>query len=173
MIYFLYASTWCIQLYLSGVHYMSKIKSKDFYIVESNALPNIILKVVEAKCLLESGKAKTVQSAADTVGISRSAFYKYKDSVFHFFENTQNRTVTVAFNLQDTPGFLSDVLNAIAEYGANILTINQTIPINHVANVTITMEIRNIINIDNDVSTMLEKLEKLNGVQSLKIIAHG
>ncbi len=147
---------------------MNDTKSKDFYIVEVSALPEVILKVMEAKRLLESGKEKTIQSAVMAVGISRSAFYKYKDSVFPFFENSRGRTMTIGLNLDDTTGLLSDVLNSIADFGANILTINQTIPLNRVANVTLTIETHNMVA---DASVLMDRLRDINGVQSLKIIA--
>lgn len=140
----------------------------DFYIVEASALPEVILKVMQAKRLLESGKEKTIQSAVSAVGISRSAFYKYKNSVFPFYENSRGKTMTIGLNLDDTTGLLSDVLNMIADFGANILTINQTIPLNHVANVTLTVETGNM---QNDASALVQNLQNINGVQSLKIIA--
>ena len=115
-------------------------EDKNFFIVDKSVLPEIFLKVMEVKNLLESKKEKTVQDAVNRVGISRSAFYKYRDAVHPLYENTRGKTVTIAANLDDTPGLLSAVLNSIATEGANILTINQTIPINGIANVTITIE---------------------------------
>jgi chorismate mutase len=147
---------------------MVKVKSSDFYIVEVSALPETILKVMEAKRLLESGKEKTIQSAVSAVGISRSAFYKYQNSVFPFYENSRGKTMTIGLNLDDMPGLLSDVLNMIAAFGANILTINQTIPLNRVANVTLTIETGKM---QKNASDLIEKLQSINGVQSLKIIA--
>jgi len=142
--------------------------SKDFYIVEASALPDVIHRVMEAKRLLESGEEKTIQNAAFAVGISRSAFYKYKDSVFPFYENSRGRTMTMGLNLDDTTGLLSRVLNTIADHGANILTINQTIPLNRVANVTITIETGKM---NNDASSLMQKLQEMKGVKTLKIIA--
>jgi chorismate mutase len=139
------------------------MNDKSFVMVEAKALPDVFLKVLEAKRLMESGKCKTVQEGVSAVGISRSAFYKYKDCVFDFYES-RGRSVTVGMDLEDTPGLLSHVLNAIAGRGANILTINQTIPINRLAYVTLTMEI-------SDISGMMEDLSGVEGVLNLKVLA--
>lgn len=143
-------------------------EDKNFYIVDKSVLPEIFLKVMEVKNLLESGKEKTVQEAVNKVGISRSAFYKYRDAVHPLYENTRGKTVTVGLNLDDTSGLLSLVLNSIANAGANILTINQTIPINGIANVTITIETNEM---ERDLGSLIKTLEGLDGVQSFKIIA--
>ncbi|MDR1539130.1 MAG: ACT domain-containing protein [Clostridiales bacterium] len=142
------------------------MNEKKLVIVETGALPEIFLKVLEAKRLMEAGRCKTVQEAASEVGISRSAFYKYKDSIFDFFENTRGRSITVAMDLEDTPGVLSHVLNVIAVNGANILTINQTIPLNRIANLTITVDTRT-----SDVSSIMDMLGGISGVQNLKVLA--
>jgi len=141
-------------------------KDKTFYIVEESALPLVMVKVVEAKRLLESGREKTMQSAAAAVGISRSAVYKYKDLVFPFYENTRGKTVTLALGLENIPGLLSRVLNAVADSGANILTINQNIPLNNMANVTITLEMG-----EGSVGELVRGLEAMEGMRGLKIIA--
>lgn len=143
-------------------------EDKNFFIVDKSVLPEIFIKVMEVKNLLESGKEKTVQEAVNKVGISRSAFYKYRDAVHPLYENSRGKTVTVGLNLDDTSGLLSMVLNSIANAGANILTINQTIPINGIANVTITIETNEMAV---DLGSLIETLEGLNGLQSIKIIA--
>lgn len=140
----------------------------NFYIVDKKVLPEVFVKVIEAKKLIESGKAKSVLDAVNMVGISRSAFYKYRDSVSELNKNSRGRTVTLAANLDDTPGLLSNMLNAIADEDANILTINQTIPINGIANVTVTVETGMM---KNEFPMLMEKLQKISGVQTLKIIA--
>ena len=141
---------------------------KNFYIIDKSVLPEIFLKVMDVKNLLESGKEKTVQEAVSKVGISRSAFYKYRDAVFPLYENTRGKTVTLAANLDHTKGVLSCVLNDIASAGANILTINQNIPINGIANITITIETDAM---DMDLGSLIENIEKVQGVQYFKIIA--
>ena len=96
-----------------------------YYVVTQKAVPDVLLRVVEAKRLLESEKVPTVQEAVDAVGISRSSFYKYKDDIFQFHDNAQGTTLTLTFQMEDEPGLLSEVLKTIAEYHANILTIHQ------------------------------------------------
>lgn len=143
-------------------------EDKNFFIVDKSVLPEIFIKVMEVKNLLESGKEKTVQEAVAKVGISRSAFYKYRDAVHPLYENSRGKTVTIAMNLDDTAGLLSSVLNSIAKAGANILTINQTIPINGIANVTITIETNDM---EGDLGSLIKDVENLQGVQTFKIIA--
>ena len=99
------------------------------------------------------------------VGISRSAFYKYRDAVHPLYENTRGKTVTISMNLDHTRGLLSSVLNSIASEGASILTINQTIPINNIANVTVTIET------NGELGRLMTRIEGLAGVQSLRIVA--
>lgn len=111
-----------------------------YFIVEAAALPEIFLKVAEAKRLLETGEVNTVYLATRRVGISRSAFYKYKDAVRPFNDMLQGRIVTFQVLLKDEPGVLSSVLNIFAQTGGNILTINQAIPVNGCAAVTIGAE---------------------------------
>ncbi len=141
------------------------MENNRFLIVNTKALPDIFTKVVEAKKLMESGKVKHVQDAVNIVGISRSVFYKYRDFVFPYSNNKKGKTSTIAMNLVDVPGLLSNILNLIAESGSNVLTINQTIPINSVANVTITIETYN-----NDMQIVFDKIRDLEGLQSFKIL---
>ena len=141
---------------------------KNFYIVDKSVLPEIFLKVMDVKNLLESRREKTVQDAVNKVGISRSAFYKYRDAIFPLYENTRGKTVTLSFNLDDTKGVLSNVLNDIASFEGNILTINQNIPTNGIANVTITIETDAMTE---DLRALMDRLERREGVQSLRIIA--
>lgn len=111
-----------------------------YFIVEAAALPEIFRKVAETKRLLETGEAETVHQATGITGISRSAFYKYKDAVRPFNDMLHGRIVTVQVRLRDEPGVLSSVLNSFAVSGANILTINQGIPTNGCAVVSIGVE---------------------------------
>ena len=111
-----------------------------YFIVEAEALPEIFLKVAQAKGLLETGEVSTVNQAAAMVGISRSAFYKYKDTVRPFNDMKNGRIVTFQFSLRDEPGVLSRLLNIFAETGGNILTINQGLPVNGCAVATIAAE---------------------------------
>ena len=111
-----------------------------YFIVEADAMPEIFRKVAEAKRLLETGEEATVNGATRAVGISRSAFYKYKDAVHPFNDMLHGRIVTFQAMLKDEPGILSGVLNIFAGTGMNVLTINQNIPVNGCAVVTVTAE---------------------------------
>ena len=108
-------------------------ETNNYYIVKQKALPEVLLKVVQAKTMLDSEQALTIQEAAERVGISRSSFYKYKDDIFQFHDNTQGKTITLTFSMDDKPGLLADLLKIIARYGANILTIHQSIPVGGMA----------------------------------------
>ena len=107
-----------------------------YFVVKQKAVPEVLLKVVEAKKMLETERALTVQEAADKVGISRSSFYKYKDDIFPFYDNTKGKTITLVVQMDDVQGLLSDLLHVVADYKANILTIHQSIPVNGVATLT-------------------------------------
>ncbi|HIY21728.1 MAG TPA: ACT domain-containing protein [Candidatus Flavonifractor merdigallinarum] len=115
-------------------------RTPNYFIVDAAALPEVFLKVAEAKRMLETGEADTVNMATRKVGISRSAFYKYKEAVRPFNDMLHGRIVTFQILLKDEPGVLSAVLNIFAQSGGNILTINQGIPVNGCAAVTIGAE---------------------------------
>ncbi len=139
-----------------------------YFVLKQKAVPEVLLKVVEAKRLLDSGKVMTVQEAADATGISRSSFYKYKEDIFPFHDSSQGWTVTFSLQIDDEPGLLSDVLNIVAEFRANVLTIHQSIPIGGLASVRISVQ---VLPATKDVSKMVEKMENQRGVHSVKILA--
>lgn len=141
--------------------------SSKYYIVKEKAVPEILLKVVEAKRMIESEKAMTVQEATDAVGISRSSFYKYKDDIIPFHEHVHGRTITLSIQLEDEPGLLSGILKRIADFHANILTIHQAIPINGVASLTLSID---ILPTSGDFSALVEVLNTLQGVHDIKIL---
>lgn len=143
-------------------------ESSGYFVVKQRAVPEVLLKVVEAKRLLESEKVQTIQEAVDTVGISRSSFYKYKEDIFEFHDNSQGKTITLTFQMDDEPGLLSDVLKTIADFGANILTIHQSIPINGVASLSLSIQ---ILETTRDVSRMIVDMENKKGVHHVKILA--
>ena len=143
-------------------------ESTKYFVVKQKAVPEVLLKVVEAKRLLESEKVMTIQEAVDKVGISRSSFYKYKDDIFQFHDNSQGTTLTLTFQMDDEPGLLSDVLKIIADFGANILTIHQSIPINGIASLSLSVQ---VLPTTGDISNMLETMEGQKGVHFVKIIA--
>ena len=143
-------------------------ETTKYFVVKQKAIPEVLLKVVEAKRLLESEKVLTIQEAVDAVGISRSSFYKYKDDIFPFHDNSQGTTITLTFQMDDEPGILSDVLKIIAEYRANILTIHQSIPINGIASLTLSIQ---VLQTTGDISRMIEQLEGQPSVHHVKIPA--
>lgn len=116
----------------------------NLYIVDSSVLPEIFLKVCEAREYLQTGKVETVAEAVALAGISRSAFYKYKDAVHPFWDISRDRVVTMSIFTMDQPGALSSVLAIFASSGANILTINQSIPSNGVGIVTLSITMENM-----------------------------
>ena len=142
-------------------------KSK-YFVVKQKAVPEVLLKVVEAKKLLESERVITVQEATDRVGISRSSFYKYKDDIFPFYDNAKGKTITLVMQMDDEPGLLSDLLHIVAVYHANILTIHQSIPVNGVATLTLSVE---VLESTGNVSGMVEDMEEKHGVHYVKILA--
>ena len=143
-------------------------EATKYFVVKQKAIPEVLLKVVEAKRLLESEKVLTIQEAVDAVGISRSSFYKYKDYIFPFHDNSQGTTIALTFQMDDEPGILSDVLKIIAEYRANILTIHQSIPINGIASLTLSIQ---VLQTTGDISRMIEQLEGQTSVHHVKILA--
>lgn len=143
-------------------------EADKYFLVNKKAVPEVLLKVVEAKRLLDSEKVLTVQEATDAVGISRSSFYKYKDDIFPFHDNTRGKTITFMLQMDDEPGLLSRVLNTVALNRANILTIHQSIPVNGIASITLSVE---ILPSTEHISVIIEAIEVLEGVHYLKILA--
>ena len=139
-----------------------------YFVVKKGALPEVLLKVVEANRLIDTQKAASVQEAVDMVGISRSSYYKYKDDIFPFHDSAQGTTLTLSCQMNDEPGVLSDVLKVVAEFKANILTIHQSIPINGIASLSLSIQ---ILATTGDVSEMIQEMEKKNGVHNVKVLA--
>lgn len=146
---------------------MPEEKSK-YFVVKQKAVPEVLLKVVEAKKLLESERVITVQEATERVGISRSSFYKYKEDIFPFYDNTKGKTVTFVVQMDDEQGLLSDLLHIVAVYKANILTIHQSIPVNGIASLTLSVD---VLNETGDISQMVDTIEQQQGIHYLKILA--
>lgn len=140
---------------------------EQYYIVSRKAVPDVLLRVVEAKRLLESERVMTVQEATDRVQISRSSFYKYKDDIFPFHENNRGKTINIMMQLDDVPGLLSSILNKVAECNANILTIHQTIPIGGIASTTLGIE---ILPDSREVTDIINAVRTIPGVNYLKIL---
>ena len=143
-------------------------KTPNYFIVEAGALPEVFLKVAEAKRLLEIGEVDTVNLATQRVGISRSAFYKYKDAVRPFNDMLQGRIITFQSLLKDEPGVLSAVLNIFAQSGGNILTINQGIPTTGCAVVSIGAETSGMVI---SIEELLANARQVEGVLRCEILA--
>ena len=139
-----------------------------YYIVEASALPEVFLKVAEAKRLLQTGEANTVNDATRLTGISRSAFYKYRDAVLPFQNMMTGRIITFQLLLHDEPGLLSEILNVFADARANIITINSIVPTNGTAVVTISAE---TMDLTISLETMLHQLSDTRGVVKAEVLA--
>ena len=142
-------------------------EKKKYFVVRERAVPEVLLKVVQAKKLLDSEKVSTVQEAAEQTGISRSSFYKYKDDIFPFHETAKGKTITMVIQLDDEPGLLSIVLKTVAEFHANILTIHQSIPINGIASLTLSVD---VLPETGDVTQMVASIEEQTGIHYVKIL---
>ena len=143
-------------------------QSPKYYIVEAAALPEIFQKVAEAKRMLETGETDKVNVATKAVGISRSAFYKYRDAIAPFQNLMAGRILTFHFLLRDVTGLLSSILSIFAQFGANILTINQTIPTGGSASVTISAETTGM---ERGAEELLRTLSRMDGVLKAEILA--
>ena len=139
-----------------------------YYIVEASALPEIFLKVAETKRLLSVGQAATINEATQMTGISRSAFYKYRDAVLPFQNMMTGRIITFQLLLHDTPGILSNILTMFADFKANIITINSIVPTNGCAVVTISAE---TMDLSVQLEELLQQLRSMNGVIKVEILA--
>lgn len=142
---------------------MGKVK---YLLVDMSILPEIYAKVVEANGYLQSGEATSASQAAKMAGISRSAYYKYKDKIFEYNEQGDDVTAINA-KLIDNAGVLSSVMNELYLAGANILAVNQSIPVNNIADVSITVRLS-----QTDVSTddLISKIKNIDGVKSVEIV---
>jgi len=150
-----------------GAKAVSKQK-KDFLLVSKDILPEAIVKTALAKELLAKLDVLTVNEACERADISRSAFYKYKEGVFPFYEASKEKIITLALLMIDRAGILSNVLNYIASVEGNILTINQGIPLQGMANVTIAIETEKM---EETVESLLSDLNELEGVRKIELIA--
>jgi chorismate mutase len=147
---------------------MMEMEGKSaYFVVRERALPEVLLKVVEVNRLLETQKVSSVQEAVERVGISRSSYYKYKEDIFPFHDSSKGTTLTLSCRIDDEPGLLSDVLKVVADFRANILTIHQSIPINGIATLSLSIQ---ILDTTGNVSDMVSEIEKRNGVHNVKVL---
>ncbi len=144
------------------------MKNKRYLIVNKKILPEVYERVIEARTLINDNRVKGISEAVKKVGISRSTYYKYKDYVFSPSEDTIGRMAIIAMSLSHRKGILSAVINSIADYNANILTINQNIPINGQANVTVSLDISGL---ENSVDEMVTYLKEIEGVLNAKLLS--
>lgn len=142
---------------------MSKI---NYFLVNSNILPPVFSKVIEAKNYLASGEATSASQAAKMAGISRSAYYKYKDSIFEYNAENSEETVTINAKLKDNAGVLSALMNELYVAGANVLSVSQSVPVHSVADVSVTVRITEM-----EISTnaLLKNIKGVKGVNSVSM----
>jgi chorismate mutase len=140
---------------------------EKYYIVDANVLPEVFLKVMDVKRILNEGKHDKINEAVKAVGISRSTYYKYKDSIFDFYDE-KSHIITFVLMLEHVTGTLSRILDAIAKSGANVVTINQSIPQDNMAMVTLSVE---TITMDQRIDELMELVKQLPGVKSLRVVS--
>ncbi|PLS01289.1 ACT domain-containing protein [Neobacillus cucumis] len=143
---------------------------KKFYLVREDVLPEAMKKTIEVKEMLERGKAESIADAVLKVDLSRSAFYKYRDTVFPFSTIQKEKIISLFFHLEDRSGTLSNLLSVVASSGCNVLTIHQTIPLQGRANVTLSL---NTSNITTELDELLTELRKLEFVEKVEVLGTG
>lgn len=146
---------------------MTEQRTGVFYLVREEILPEAIKKTIKVKDMLKRGEASTINEAVEKMELSRSAYYKYKDYVFPFYEASREKIVTLALLLEHKPGVLSRVLNTIANDHGSVMTINQGIPLQGVANATISIETASLVI---DLEALLDKLRMVEGVKRLEVL---
>ena len=156
------------QLYTLGVQVFDG--SEEFYLIKEEILPDSIRRTLKAKKYLESGRVKTVNEAAEKAGISRSVYYKYKDKIFPFNAATYQKVITVSLILEHRPGVLSKVLQFVAAMKGNVITINQSIPLQGLANVVLSIDSARITV---KTTEFIDRLVKINGVQRAVVVGEG
>ncbi|PTX55297.1 chorismate mutase [Melghirimyces profundicolus] len=145
-------------------------EEETYFLIRSDMLPEAILKTVKAKSMIASGEARTVQDAVDRVGMSRSSFYKYKDGVYPFNALMKEKIVTVTLTLEHRSGVLSGLLSYLAQKKGNVLTIHQTIPLQGVASVTLSLDTGQVTE---EITSLIDGLNELDGVLRAALVARG
>ncbi|GAA0125263.1 MULTISPECIES: ACT domain-containing protein [Clostridium] len=140
----------------------------NYFVVDGEVLPEIFSKVVEVKQLLYKGHVKDITEGVKVVGISRSAYYKYRDKVFLMTEDVKGQKATISILASHEYGALSEILETIVKFKGNVITINQDIPINKAANITITLD---ILNIEGDIEELIAEMQLLSKVIKINLIA--
>lgn len=140
----------------------------SYLLVDTSIAPEVFVKVVEAKNSIASGRCKTINEAIEKAKISRSAFYKYKNYVYPYNELRKEKIFTLFFTLDDVSGILSDILQVFAKYRTSVLTINQNIPVNNIANITISVRMGTA---GTDVDALIHEMNDINGVHKIELLA--
>lgn len=140
----------------------------EYYLVDKRVLPEVFIKVMEVKQRINTGESASINEAVRKTGMSRSAYYKYKDSVLPFYETMNGKKVTLLLAVENFQGILSSILNIIADSKANILTINQNIPINGLADISISLETQTMFG---SVEDIVNDINKLPGVRSCSVLS--
>lgn len=140
---------------------------EEFYLIRADVLPEAIYKTIEAKKLIETGEVNTINEAVERVDLSRSAFYKYKDKIFPFNAATYQKIITISLILEHRPGILSEVLKFVADKKGNILTINQSIPLQGIANVVYSIDTSNLVT---STTEFIDDLKLVDGVRKVIIV---
>ena len=139
-----------------------------YYVVSGDILPDVLEQVMQARILLQSGKAKRISEAVKMVGISRGTYYKYKDAVFSFNAEQSNRKAIISMILRNEKGKLSKVLSLVSVKQVNVLAINQTIPINGIANVALTLDISDL---EISIQSLVSLIEAMPMVEKADLVA--
>ena len=142
---------------------MDKVK---YYLVSSTILPAVYSKVVEAKNYLATGEASSTSQAVKMAGISRSAYYKYKDAIFDYNTNSNDETITVNAKLKDNAGVLSALMSELYRAGANVLSVSQSVPVNSIADVSVTVRSTEMTATAQE---LLDNIKSINGVKSAQL----
>ncbi|MCM3086624.1 ACT domain-containing protein [Bhargavaea ginsengi] len=149
---------------------MKDVSDENYYLVREDVLTESMQKTLEAKRLLQNGEESTIWDAVKRVGLSRSAFYKYRDTVFPFHSVVQERILTIFMQLEDREGALAELLRTVAEAQCNVLTIHQTIPIQGRANVTLSLDVTSMTM---ELNTFLQALKRLPFIESADVVSSG
>ncbi len=143
-------------------------KNADYILVDKSILPPVITKALEAKMILSKEPGKSVTSVTDELGISRSAYYKYRDNVFPFYDTSYGRMLTMIFVVEDVSGILSSIIHVMAKANLNIVTINQNMPINGLADISVSVDTDKL---DIPIYDVIKYLKAIDGVRKCEIIA--
>ena len=139
-----------------------------YYVVRQDAVPEVLLKVLEVKKLIEDGEAASVLDAVDMAGLSRSSFYKYRDCISQLDDHARGKTISLSIDTRNVPGALSGILKTVADYNANILTIHQSVPVGGRASISLSVEIGPETG---NISDMVEKLEAQKNIKSVRLLS--